>query len=263
MQHFTQIGQVGQGYALDYSLNTWLYFVCTGDGKELFEYNLPQPDYYERTTAQLYAVAWLISGYFSTKKGIAYINDMIARLALTLPIRERVATTPPVAAATPKRLSAFQNALSLPQRVQRAAQDKGHHDRVFWAIKLQAEAFIKASGGWFPYEILEIWAFGVFVVPEDVKDRSTLKAKCRSVWHWYEKRDWKAGRAKGGKMSRQDHIKRVNEQRKIDAKKKVLHAAQGLTVRKKNGKLNVSAIAEQAGVSYNTAKKYLDESGLI
>ena len=236
--------------------------MCKGDGTELTDHNLPAPDYYQRSNEAFYAVAWLISGYFGTGKGLAYLNDMIARLALTLPIRERIEDAPPVP-GVPKRLEVLQNAVSLPQRVQRYAQDRGHHDRVFWAIKIQAEAFIKAAGGWFPYEALETWAFGVFVVPVDVKDRSTLKAKCRSVWHWYEQRDWETGRAKGGTMSREDNIKRVNEQRKLDAKQAVLDAAQGLTVRLKNGSINVTAVAEQAGVSRPTARKYLKELGLI
>ena len=250
--------------------NTWLHFKCSGDAAELFEHNLPQPHHYERYSDVSYAIGWLVDGFFTTSKGIAYLNDIVARIALSVPITARY-DFPPIRSEdnAPLRLAAFQNAVSLrteyvKQRIKHS--NDASKDMVWWAIKYQTESYIRQFGGWFDYAILEKWATNVFRVGEgeDVKDRSTLRAKCRSTWHWYEQRDFTIPKhQRGFKMSREDNIKRVNEQRKLDAKQKVLEASKGLTVRKKNGNINVSAIAEQSGVSYNTAKKYLKQLGLI
>lgn len=248
--------------------NTWLYFKCSGDASELFEHNLPQPHHYERFSEASYAIGWLIDGFFHTTKGIAYLNDIIARIALTVPIRARYDYAPANCKDyKPLHLASFQNAINLrtkyiEQRIKHS--NDASKDMVWWAIKYQAESYIRQFKGWFDCDLLETWAFSNFEVGLNVKDRSTLRAKCRSTWRWYEERDFSIPKnQRRSSMSREDNIKRVNEQRKLDAKQKVLEASRGLTVRKKNGKINVSAVSEQAGVRRETAKKYLKELGLI
>lgn len=243
--------------------NTWLAFKCSGDASELFEHNLPTPHYFQRENAALYALGWLINGFFHTGKGVEYLNDIIARIILSMPVLEKI-DIEPATRSTPIKLQQLQNAVSLPAKIRtRIDTANRYQDTVFWAIKLQAERYIRVLGGWFPYEELERWAFSVFKAPGDVKDRSTLRAKCRSIWHWYEKRNFTIPEGRKFTMSREDNIKRVNEQRKLDAKRKVLEASNGLTVRKKNGKISIKAVSEHTGISAKTVSKYLKELELI
>jgi len=116
------------------------------------------------------------------------------------------------------------------------------------------------------------------------KSPSDVRSKARNMYEWTTS-NIEIGSTEGGyavwdkerrakymreynkrkvyKMSRSEHMRRVNEQKKLDAKQKVLEASRGLTVKKKNGKLNITSVAEQAGVSFNTAKKHLKEMGLL
>ena len=64
-------------------------------------------------------------------------------------------------------------------------------------------------------------------------------------------------------MNRSEHMKLVNEKRKLENKEKVLMAASSLTVKKKNGSISIAAVAEQTELDRRTAKKYLEELGII
>lgn len=241
--------------------NTWIHFKASGDGMELLEHNLPIPNHFERYSPTAYGLAWLISGYFHTGNGIAYLNDIIARIMLTMPIEMRVEEAPKCENKQTHELKAFQNAISLPANLKNKIDTSNRYqDATFWAIKLQAEKLIRTFNGCFAYDLLESWAKDHFV-PD--KQNSTIKAKCRSVWHWYEKQDFKIPEGRTFEMSRAENMKRINELQKLENKKKVLEASTALTVRKKNGKLNITAIAAAADMSYNTAKKYLEELNLI
>lgn len=245
-----------------------------GDGSELLENNLPTPHHYKRNNSRSYNVAWLIDGYFHTNKGIEYLNDIVARITLTVPINQRLYYSPinPPKDITPYKLQAFQNAISLKtQFIKQAIKHENElsKDKVFWAIKFQAESLIRQFNGWFEYEILEAWANNIFEVGQDVKDRSTLKAKCRSIYAWYETKEFQIGRRRSNKtkeeikMNRSEHMKLVNEKRKLENKEKVLMAASSLTVKKKNGSISIAAVAEQTELDRRTAKKYLEELGII
>jgi hypothetical protein len=238
--------------------NTWLHFKCSGDGSELFEHNLPQPHHYERYSDASYAIGWLVSGFFHTGKGIAYLNDIIARIALTMPIITRIEEAPRKAEATPIKLRHLQNAVSLPNDLQARIAPEGHyHDAVFWAIKLQAERYIRVYDGWFDYQRLETWALDSFV-PD--KERSTIRAKCRSVWHWYEQRDFIIPtRRRESTMSREDAAKRAREALAAEKKAKVIGAVESMKFLQE--KITAAGVARYAGVDRKTATKYLKELG--
>lgn len=246
----------------------WLHFRASGDGAELLEHNFPTPHYYNRQeNAKAYSIAWLIDGYFHTKKGQEYLNDMIARIALTVPIMDRKAYAPPHYEKTPPiRLKAFQNAVSLRSdyiNQQTKHKNELSNDMVWWAIKFQTESFIRQFGGWFNYDMLEMWAFNVFVVGKDVKDRSTLKAKCRDTWMWYEQIDFIIPKRQRRvfTMSRAEAGRKAHEKLAKDTEAKVRGAITALQFLQE--KITVSGVAKQAGVSRDTARKYLKEMGLI
>jgi hypothetical protein len=237
--------------------NTWLTFKCSGDAAEIFEHNLPTPHYFQRENETLYALGWLISGFFHTGKGVEYLNDIIARILLSMPVLEKIEIEP-ATRSKPIKLQQLQNAVSLPAALRtRIDTANRYQDTVFWAIKLQAEKYIRVLGGWFPYEELERWAFSVFEAPGDVKDRSTLRAKCRSVWHWYEKRDFNIPERREFTMSRAEAGRSSAAKKAEKTKAKVIAAVAALEFLQE--KVNAANVARQASINRKTAAKYLKE----
>jgi len=247
--------------------NTSLYFKASGDASELFEHNLPTPHYYHRYNTDSYDIAWVIDGFFHTKKGITFLNDVIARISLSMPIQERYEHEPiyedNLDDILGYQLKAFQNAESLRKNYVKQAVSRDNstsRDMVWWSIKAQCESLIREFNGWFNYQLLEDWALNLFL--DHVKDKSTLKAKCRSTWHWYEKRDFEIPKSnREFKMSRAEAGKKAHTKLAQDTKAKVVGAIESLKFLQE--KVNIANVAKHAGVSRDTAKKYLKELGLI
>ncbi len=135
-------------------------------------------------------------------------------------------------------------------------------DNIFWAIKLYTEDLIRESGegNEVAYSLIESFAFARFV--DRAKDKSTLKAKCRSVWNWYNNKGWTIPNRKGLGMSRQEGAKKAREKRMADTKRKILSIVTGMfkdDYKSKNGTWNVSKIAKDSGTSRNSVMKYLKE----
>jgi NACalpha-BTF3-like transcription factor len=161
------------------------------------------------------------------------------------------------------QLKAFQNAKSMRSEYAKQAvkyENNVSRDMVWWSIKYQAESFIRQFDGWFNYQLLEDWAVSLFL--DHVKDKSTLKAKCRATWHWYEQRNFTIPKTdRGFTMSRQEAGKATAKKKAEATKAKVIGAIESLKFLQE--KINIANVAKQAGVSRNTAKKYLQELGLI
>lgn len=249
MQNCTQTDRVGQGF--------WLHFRAEGDGLEIAEYDLPTPNYYHRKDEASYTVAWLLNGYFGTVKGRAYLNDMIGRLSLGMKIANRLPYAPYKVEGRPYELKEFQNLPSLPRRKEQKPNTEKYDDTIFWAIKLEAIAQIRATG-WLDHDTLKEWAFDLFITK--AKDRSTLKAKVRNVWQWYKDRDWKID-DRSFTMSRAEAGRKAHEKLAKDTEAKVRGAVSALQFLQE--KITITAVCKQAGVSPNTAKKYLKEMKLI
>lgn len=230
--------------------------MLNGDGNEIFDYSLPHPATYERS-GSVYTLEYFIKGTFLTMKSIAYLNDIIGRFSLSCDILRAEA----VATAELGRidLKAFQGLNSIPRPKAYDTVDVGL-DNVFWYIKLHTEALIRKSGegNLVAYSLIESFAFNNFI--DATKDKSTLSAKCRSIWNWYDARGWTIPSRKGLGMSREDagkHSAKLN----ADAKKaKVIGAVEALKFLQE--KINIANVARQAQVSRDTAKKYLIELGL-
>jgi hypothetical protein len=110
------------------------------------------------------------------------------------------------------------------------------------------------------YSLIESFAFNRFI--DRAKDKSTLKAKCRSIWNWYDAREWVIPTRKGLGMSRQEGAKKAREKRMADTKRKILSVVTGIfqdEYKNKRGKWNISKIAKDSGTSRNTVMKYVKE----
>lgn len=228
---------------------------------EIAEYDLPPPNYYNRTDKGSYHVAWLLNGYFGTHKSKAYLNDIIARLSIGMQIANRLDFAPIRFDDREKHeLRAFGNLPSLPRNWGKrnlANHPHAKKDAIFWAIKLQAIERIRCTG-FVDHDALRAWAFDLFI--HTAKDRSTLKAKVRSVWQWYKDRDWELD-TRSFTMSRAEAGRATAEKNAKATEAKVQGAVKSLQFLQE--KITITAVCKHSGVSHNTAKKYLKEMGLI
>lgn len=258
----------------------WLSFQIHGDGSELFEYGLPTPNHYERSNNAFYKVYWHVDGYIHTKKGRDYLNDIVARFSgafriarrLHAPAHQRVfqdqiqrdfsRTRDEQGIIGDKNLIQICNLKQfggLPSlRSNRSVKElhsSKYEDNVFWAIKLEAIMRIRING-WLDRSSLEAWATDVFLVGEHVKDRSTLRAKCRSVYEWYESRNWRVDE----RISTMSRVEGMAKARAIKSERVKAKIQGAINVLKLYGtKITVRSVAEEAGIGTATAQKYLKE----
>ena len=261
----------------------WLHFHIDGNGTEWIDEQLPTPNYLYHANKGCF-IGWQVEGFFATQKGIEYLNDIIGRVTISLnetrPKRlpYKPDTKETLAHYYPKihRLLDFQNAKSLSKKTHAPvrADSLGGKDYCFWAIKLYTEDLIRQfnEGTPVPYHMIEDWAFSQF--SDHKKGLSTVRAKCRSVWNWNNDQDWTLPKAykrkytdKENEMSRTEHMKKVNENRKIATRNKIKAVLDDMfmqdQIKMKNGKYKISAIAKLAGVHRETVSEHLKKMNLI
>jgi len=238
-----------------YSKNTQISITLRGDGQELFEYGLPYPHTYDRQNDDVYRISYVLNGLFNTNLSHSYLNDILARLTLSMSVLSLDTSNSDDDGI---ELSQFQGLKSIARAKNYEKMDNGQ-DNVFWSIKLYTEALIKESNGLVAYSLLESFALDTF--RDRAKDKSTLKAKCRSIWNWYNDREWIIPTREGLGMSREEAAKHSAQKNADNKKAKVLGAVEALKFLQE--KINIATISRQAQVSRDTAKKYLKELGLL
>lgn len=239
-----------------YSKNTKISITARGDAQEIFECSLPTPHNYSRNGNE-YTLEYIINGYFGTNKSYTYLNDIIARFTLSMKVLDTKISS---SNDDGIELSSFQGLKSIVRHKNYERVDIGQ-DNIFYAIKYYIEDLIRESGegNIIAYSLVESFAFARFI--DRAKDKSTLKAKCRSIWNWYEARGWTIPKRKGLGMNRTENAKRVSKMKAEATKKAVQKAVAGLEFMQE--KVNIANVARDAKVSRNTAKKYLIELGYI
>ena len=267
----------------------YLHFTVYGDGTEWIDQGLPTPNYFYRYTNAngivegVYSLGYVIDGVFNTKPSMAYLEDMIRRFIVSLPIKERLMYRPADDTQQHgiiyklKDLQALQsltngNGRIVPKLHQLSAR---HNSGRFWETKLWIEFEIKRNGGEgsmvsFDTLLDVVWHAWQW------KDYSTCRAFARNIWRWYEGREWQyhiLNYRKSNKteeeisMSRQEHMKKVHAARNAKAKAKIRSVLEDMFVQdqitKKNGALKIGAIAKLVEMSEKTTSKHLKEMGLI
>jgi len=250
----------------------WLLFHLNGNPSDFLEHDLPYPSYLKKINRG-YLIGWQIDGYFGTTHGLNFLNDIIARFSITfaenkpqrLPYAPTLNDNKAHINDCTYKLNRFSSTLRsiktkkyIPQRAD------NFDDLTFWAIKLHAEDLI-TEYGILSHEQLEGFAMSQFMH----KEKSTIKAKCRAIWNYYDQRDFQLKtRAKTTKtkeelnMSRIDHIKKVHEQRKETSKARImmlLESKQANEHKKKNGKWNAVSISKFLKMDVRTVRKYIKE----
>lgn len=212
-----------------------------------------------------------IEGFFGTKKNSEYLNDIVARFLITfkdlnpqrLPYKPKKYSDQ--AHYHPKiyKLKELQKLKSLKKHIKAPVRADTFEDYVFWAIKLYCEDLIREQG-LISYHQLEDWSLFNF----GNKERSTIKAKCKSIFNWYEVRDWALPYQRKTKndeellMTRVERSKANAELKAKKARNKVINAVTGLmseTYKKKSGAWHIGMIAKDTSLTEKTVSKYLKE----
>jgi len=274
MQNYIKNDEINQVF--------WLYFWINGVGDEWIEFNLPIPTIHKHINRGYY-IGWAIDGFFGTKNSQDFLNDIIARFLISFKEQgiERLSYKPSKKDldnqsariyAKIYKLRAFSKQLnSLPTKKFTPTRADSFEDFTFWAIKLYAEDLIRATG-FIVYESLENWALNQFL---EHKERSTIRAKCRSVYYWYSDRDFQIPQKQKHKpqkkyleetmASRAEHMKKVSAEKAEKNKRAVINILTGLYAddyKKKNGSWHYLKIAEATGLSRYTVSKIIKENNL-
>jgi len=254
-----------------------------GNGTEWIDAGLPTPTYHEHINRG-YMIAYALDGYFGTLQGTQYLNDIIARFMITFreckPTRisssslsfeaRRSSSSTPYGTYFNKiyKLKELQALKSMSnKKLPRATADK-FEDFTFWAIKFHCEDLIKEQGVVSAAQLID-FALENF----EGKEHSTLKAKCRSVWNYYEQRNWTIPKPYTKKdqgevmATRLEHINQVNKNRVLKNQNKIKAVLDDIflqdDIKFKNGKYRVGKIAELTNQNRKTVAKYLKEMDLV
>jgi len=263
----------------DYNLNHFLHFhVQKGSMSDFLDFDLPYPTYLERINKG-YLIAWAIDGYFATTKGKKYFDDIATRFLIDFADNEpkRLPYKPKFKASSNAKvlerayqLKQFDRCLQkkikknlIPQRTVMFEDEK------FWAIKLHAEDLIRTYSIC-SYEMLIDFA----ELNYPTKEKSTLKAKCRSIFNYYEQRNFELPKRRNKKykdlktyleettVSRTNNMITINKQRAFNKRSVIESLITGKYAdkyKKKNGKFNAVLIAKATKFSEKTVRKYLKE----
>jgi len=251
----------------------WLQFHITGNGTEWIDEDLPIPTYHEIINKG-YILAYALDGFFGTQNGSQYLNDIIARFLVTfrdfkpsrLPYKPKIEESgnyyPKIYKL--RELSALRSLAN--KKLPRAAADK-FEDFTFWAIKFYCEDLIRSQGMATAEQLIN-FAYNNF----ENRERSTLKAKCRSVWNWYDQRDWQLQESsykrkykdndEGLKVTRQERALKNAKIAEERSRRKILNCINGLMAdhyKKKSGSWHIGKIAADTGLTEKTVSKHLKE----
>lgn len=253
-----------------------------GNGTEWIDEGLPTPSYLYHTN-EGYFIAWQVDGFFATPTGIEYLNDIIGRITLSLSnckpqrLPWKPTTNNELAHYYPRiyKLLAFKNLQSLKAKVHAPtrADALGGDDYCFWAIKLYTEDLIRqfGEGTPIPFDTVADWAYIQF--DDYKKGKSTVRAKCRSVWNWYDVQGWELPKLyikryntktelKELKMTRQERALSNAKAKSDKARKAVINIITGMFAdeyKKKSGAWHIKNIAKNINLDPRVVSKYLKQ----
>lgn len=252
--------------------NTKITIKSYEDLSHSFGNEVPYPSWHWITQSQYdlktrYYYQFTIDGVFDTKKGVEFLNDIIARFMITFPSygveKQEVKRIPAKKEGLKlKQFQGLKSVKSLPKQFFKTNLFT-NKDNVFWALKIAFE--IQLDRGNISYETFEDFAFANF--EDKAKDRSTLRAKCRSIYNYYFDRNFETRTRKRKDKeevmaTRQQNMAKINEKRKEDCRRVIFGLITGLTsfeYKKQNREWNVSKLAKDTKLTRKTIYKYLEE----
>lgn len=253
--------------------HTWLYMQFNEDITEHLGTIVPYPQKHFIQDDGSFVYAWLLLGFFdnasATRKTRNLLSDIIARFMLTFDCRHLKSFKTKENKSnglSPYRLKKFYKLKDKVKKQKEYYKADTQFDSIFWVLKYYSEDLIREDGFIIHDKLLE-YALDNF--KSTAKDTSTLKAKCRNIFYWYEARNWQIGREnrkyetkEQWVASRSNHMKKLNRTRIEDTKRKIQNCINGLyknEYKKPNGKWNIVKICNDTGLHRNTVSNYLKE----
>lgn len=286
---------------IDFFEGQWtaLAFMCHEDDFDWWmELRMPPPSFtLHRSNSIIYA--WILPGVFHTKKSEVYFTELKARIIHSAflfgyeiehyrwlknlkEVKFNTAYETKLISSNSnirplKQLRQFKEHLEIVNKLVLNEKDQKvikrvTDDALFDYMRFNAYSFVKVNS----LNALSIdYLINIGELGNDIlnkrKSPGDIRAKAKAIYRWmiknYENRGVNYIRKytdKELKMIRSELAKRTHEKVKEKNKNKVLSAAACLKAEGK--KVTVRAVMEKAGVSINTARKYLKElrlSGII
>lgn len=256
-------------------INTYLQMKFSKEIGDAFGNELPYPQKHYINRSQIsgeissFVYVWLLDGYFNTTKNYEYLNDIVARMMITFKdLKVEKIKHYKTYDTNAIKLKSFQNLKSIQKKVNKykSAEAINVVDQVFWSLKLFSEDCIKKDS-FIVYSQLETFAFTNFI--DKTKDKSTLKAKCRSIWNYYNNKNFELDLKYKRKltdeeliMSRSETYKKINKKKAEDNYKKVVNTITGLGADEmfkttSSNKFNATKIAKYLNLDVRTVRTHL------
>lgn len=221
-------------------------------------HDIPSPSIFWTLSGKSgFILCYLIEDEAETYKSRQYLNDVAMRFCKEYgaEIVDAPLTPPSVESGLRYELSKLAEGLaSLKRQSSTFPESKrvytGKDDRLFWLAKEFCEQRLKIDNERFTeFDIKQVIlaAGGTF---------SEAKAKAKAIYNYYKNNGFTASK-RTFKMTREKHMKKVNEERKNKAKAAVLSAVTSMNFL--NEKISSRRVANNAGVSKSTAAKYIKE----
>jgi len=259
------------------SNNTCIKITFNSDITEDMGNSLPYPQKHfinEGEYFNTYVYYWYINGFFGTKSGLDFLNDIKARFLITYPSQIDQIRHFPTESEAQLHLKHFQGLKSKAVAIiNKTSRYDNKADFIFWCLKLEAERLITEHG-----QVLEDWLIEFGMVnfgstsTKACKDSSTLKSKCRSITRYYAMKNYQLDcyqkkyntpeELEELKMNRTENAMKISKEKKEKNAEKIKEALNGLMrndILKPNGKYNVSKLAKYTKLSRETITKHLKE----
>ena len=274
-----------------------LAFRVWGDTSEIFDSFLPLPNILKKIDMHSYVIAWLIEGYFLTKENQKFLKDIIEKISDTL-IHYGAAKiewigwiilaklTPndilstqiynlkdDIAPFTQSDKKAKRKSYKALELLASYHEYKESDDAFFDWLRFKVYDFVKENGkNALTLDYCKELAIIGYEIMGHKKGISTPLAKAKAIYNWVmenynPKSNWNYQRKltdEEYEMTRKEHILRVNQQKALKTKEKVYKAI--IKLKENNEKITVRKVMQEAGVSKNSANKYLKqarEEGII
>lgn len=268
---------------------------------EIFDTFLPSPNIYKILDEYSYLVAWLVEGYFLTKKNKEFLKDVIERATETFlkfgatkvewigwinitklkdydilhldsyNLRDDIA---PYLESLKKKSE--DNKYKLLEYLASYTETKESDDAFFDWLRFKIYDFVKQNGKEaLSLEYCKELAIIGYEIMGHKKGISTPLAKAKAIYNWVMENynpkginNWNYVRKTKNyeelEMTRREHIIKVNKQKAQKTKEKVYQAIEILKT--KGEKISIRKIMKEAQVSKSSVEKYLKqakEEGII
>ena len=279
-----------------------LAFRVWGNGTEFLDTFLPLPNLHKRLDNKSYLIAWLLEGYFLTKKNQKFLDDIIKKVAETFEkagalrvewigwiniaklddndiihlnaynLRDDIAPY-----LEYKQNKTDYRALEL---LASATEYKESDDAFFDWLRFKVYDFVKENGkNTLTLDYCKELAIIGYEIMGHKKGISTPLAKAKAIYNWVIENYNPKGRwnyipkYKGNpqkekelEMTRRERALSNSKKRYNEAHKAIISLATGMFKNeylKKDGSYNINKLAKDTGYSRKTIYKHLKDEGLI